>query len=510
MNKFKIIFIFLIILMIGIGGFTFAYFNNVNTISNLFQTKSYENTVIEEFVSPDNWIPGSTTEKSLTVTNTSSIDQAVRVSFTESWTSKNSDVEGDLSLTQNGNDAVIINWTNVKDWMTVTENGVTYKYYKYKLEPNDVTSSLLESVTFNPLIINDNDCSETIVNGVRNITCTSSGEGYDGATYKLVFKVETVQYDKYKDAWNTSTNVLAEKPVSATDFLAKSVTNSANSEYNDDTKSKMFTFTHTVNSKVVTESRYIGNEPNNYVYFNCSDDSVLSTCEKWRIVGVFDVERTDPDNTSSTITEKRMKIVRGGNLQTNAMFDSSSNDWSKAGLKTTLNNTYYNSLSSTAQSQIEDAIFYLGSFYNSGSAENLYIWERGTSRTNASYALTWEGKIGLLYPSDVYMTYANGVDNVCYQTVNDCSSHYKANPSTSWIYNTFINDGASSNQWTWLISSHLYSNYNYEFGVSVGGGLDGIVPYANCGVRPTMYLKSTIKIDSGTGKIDDPYVLSGN
>ena len=36
--------------------------------------------------------------------------------------------------------------------------------------------------------------------------------------------------------------------------------------------------------------RYVGSNPNNYIYFNCSNYSnqSSSTCEKWRIVGVFD------------------------------------------------------------------------------------------------------------------------------------------------------------------------------------------------------------------------------
>ena len=35
--------------------------------------------------------------------------------------------------------------------------------------------------------------------------------------------------------------------------------------------------------------RYYGEKPNNYIYFNCSDyaSQTSSTCEKWRIVGVF-------------------------------------------------------------------------------------------------------------------------------------------------------------------------------------------------------------------------------
>ena len=36
--------------------------------------------------------------------------------------------------------------------------------------------------------------------------------------------------------------------------------------------------------------RYYGASPNNYIYFNCSDYNNQSdtTCEKWRIIGVFD------------------------------------------------------------------------------------------------------------------------------------------------------------------------------------------------------------------------------
>ena len=36
--------------------------------------------------------------------------------------------------------------------------------------------------------------------------------------------------------------------------------------------------------------RYYGASPNNYIYFNCSDYSnqSASTCETWRIIGVFD------------------------------------------------------------------------------------------------------------------------------------------------------------------------------------------------------------------------------
>ena len=52
-------------------------------------------------------------------------------------------------MSQGNNRAAIINWANTSDWTTVTENGVEYKYYNYKLAPGEVTSTLLDSVTFN-------------------------------------------------------------------------------------------------------------------------------------------------------------------------------------------------------------------------------------------------------------------------------------------------------------------------------------------------------------------------
>ena len=297
-NKNKSLIVILIVLTIGLVGVTIAYFSNSTSIDNTFKTKDYGTTTDEDFVSPNNWLPGDTEPKTLTVTNSGNVDEAVRISYTETWTSKNAkdnDQEGDLPLKQNNNDVAIINWANTDDWSTVTENGVTYKYYKYKLAPQETTTSLLESVTFNSATVNNSNCVETIPEpGKKVITCNSTGNGYDGATYKLRFNVETVQYNQYQTAWGTSVVLLDEKPLptpSGAEYLASNATNAANAPYNADTKKKMFTFTHGEGANAVTETRYIGDDPNNYVYFNCDDmdNQSASTCEVWRILGVFDV-----------------------------------------------------------------------------------------------------------------------------------------------------------------------------------------------------------------------------
>ena len=76
--------------------------------------------------------------------------------------------------------------------------------------------------------------------------------------------------------------------------------------------------------------RYIGVNPNNYVYFNCSDYSNQSdsTCEKWRIIGVFK-NMTKEDGSQ----EDLVKIIRDDSLGNIAWASSNVNDWSTASLQ---------------------------------------------------------------------------------------------------------------------------------------------------------------------------------
>ena len=52
--------------------------------------------------------------------------------------------------------------------------------------------------------------------------------------------------------------------------------------------------------------RYYGANPNNYVYFNCDDYSnqSSSTCEVWRIIGVF----------NNGILTHQIKIIRNESI----------------------------------------------------------------------------------------------------------------------------------------------------------------------------------------------------
>ncbi len=89
MNNKKTILILILVLTIGLIGLGIAYFSNSTSFENLFSTNPYGSTVTEQFISPDNWLPGDVTEKTIVATNSGNVDQAVRIKITEKWLDSN-------------------------------------------------------------------------------------------------------------------------------------------------------------------------------------------------------------------------------------------------------------------------------------------------------------------------------------------------------------------------------------------------------------------------------------
>ena len=392
----------------------------------------------------------------------------------------NNDEEGDLGLQQGDNKVVLINFINPDDWTKVVENNKVYYYYNYKLSPNETTSELLDSVTFNAAITNDYNCVESDTDTSKTMKCKSTGNGYDGATYKLTFNIETIQYNKYKNACGTNVEIAEARPdpepetgVNGVEFLMENALNESSATYNNQTKSKMFVFNHaaTTQTPALTDYRYIGDSPDNYVKFNCDNDG--TNCEIWRIIGVFDVD------DGSENYEKRIKIVRNSELPDKRQWDNKDadneysqpsdplgkNEWNESKIELFLNEQgdYYNrnetainyGLKDSAKLMIGDAKFYLGHLkynYSSnhyGSADTIYASERGIevyNKNGAQRSINWTGKVGLAYSSDFAYIYGKNVVSGCY---ND--------PSTCYIYGekNWMRNLDSDGYGIWLLSSEL-------------------------------------------------------
>lgn len=195
-NKKKLLIVSTISALTILGG-TLAYFTTSNSITNLFKTALYQHTIEEKFVSPSTWTPGTTTEKTVKVTNTGNIPMAVRASYTEKWVTSNGD---ELPLKdENNNVAAIINFND--SWKKDSDG---YYYFgskdnMNKLLTDETTTSFIDSITFNNNI--EAKLNTNISDDGKTITVTSSGNGYDNATYTLTVKIDTIQYDQAENIW---------------------------------------------------------------------------------------------------------------------------------------------------------------------------------------------------------------------------------------------------------------------------------------------------------------------
>ena len=284
--------------------------------------------------------------------------------------------------------------------------------------------------------------------------------------------------------------------------------------------------------------RYYGANPNNYIYFNCSDYSnqTSSTCETWRIIGVFD---------------GKLKLIKGSqigtyswdnkNTSTGAEDDRGKNDWTTARLMKLLNpddyyindnndkdsegnylgySLYYNSASGMCftdegvnysacdftstgikndetRNMIAETTYNLGGWNDTGVYPNeIYEYERGTT-VYTGRPTTWTGKIALAYPSD----YGYAADlNQCKQTL----ANYDNSTCTSnnWM-KAIITDNGSNHGW--LLTPD--SSYSFDAWYS-HGNVDEYFTGAARGAVPVLSLSSKLGIESGDGSSSNPYKLS--
>ena len=302
----------------------------------------------------------------------------------------------------------------------------------------------------------------------------------DGGGLQFSVQVNVYGKDGDKPVPTAVDTILAKANPEDLDF------NSATSEQ----QKEMWTFSHpaTEQTTALTDYRYIGANPNNYVTFNN---------ETWRIIGVFSVD----DGTGNV--EQRLKLIRNESIGDIAWDSNNTNDWPNATLNTNLNNGDYwtNSLTSDAKSMIGDTVWYLGGSgsNNDVTASMFYERERGTT-VYSGRSTSWTGKVGLMYPSDYGYATSGGTTtdrNTClnkellnWDSVSDCYNN-------DWIFN-------SAYQWT---ITPRASRSDYVFSLDSTGSVSSAYTGNARGVRPVVFLKSSIKIVDGDGSSSNPYIL---
>jgi len=294
--------------------------------------------------------------------------------------------------------------------------------------------------------------------------------------------------------------------------------------------------------------RYVGQNPQNYVEFG-------NTGELWRIIGIFEVETAagDTEELVKIVRDESFTDSEGNLLQMS--WDSSANgtnegaginEWSQADLKTMLN-TYYlgesasctycnNSkqitcsndcsntvtpINGTYRNMIESVVWNTGAIeysdtlsplqaYNEERVDTIGSNGEGTGKicsatksdgsANAycndkvERTIEWEGKIGLIYPSD----YGYAGTKCTYITKSMCGFENWLRPKI-YIFR-------------WTISPFV-SSVNLNSSISVSSlGFGGEAYYGQASDRkevlPSIYLKSDVQIIAGAGSRSNPYKLS--
>ena len=315
--------------------------------------------------------------------------------------------------------------------------------------------------------------------------------------------------------------------------------------------------------------RYIGANPSNYVYFNCSDytNPTADTCELWRIIGVFN-NVTKGDGSK----ENLVKIIRADSLGKyywdrketgvgTSTYKYGSNDWTDSQLMMMLNPTNYLKSGYTNSSDIislgsQQLYSKMGSYYNGTKG-----CKPASIASGASFSCTEVDFTSTGLKND---TTRNAIEEVVWNlggtgdftsASNGLASHFYGNERGTTVYSGrptiwtgkiglmypsdygYATSGGTTkdrasclakelfnwrssdfsdckgndylfdtNDWQWTLAPSS-AIANFVFPVLTSGYVNYSGTHGYNAVHPALFLKSSILVYKGTGAKSDPYRL---
>ncbi len=463
-----------------------------------------------EFTITNNCDSSASYAVNLEVLNTSTLtnNDAVKVMFSK----KEDNVENELKLNLLSNyETVTKTLNNAKSAFNLTTGYLSAK----------------ESKTYDlRLWLDENVTTETL--NIQNTTFNSK-------------VIVTASYIEGIPATTTIANLVSGASTSSTDVYTV-----------PDKTSDSCTYTLAYEGTSDNNLRYVGANPCNYVKIDN---------EYWRIIGVMN---NIDDGTGKK--ETRIKLIRDESIGSYSWDTSESsvndgfgvNEWSQADLMKLLNpgyesesvggSLYYNNSSGNCyfdknngtkacdftttgtktnlKNLVGNTLWHTGTkgtndwtSASNGLASHFYSYERSNNKgkicTSGDYCndtvtrtTTWQGKVGLMYPSDYGFATSGGSTNnraSCLEKelYNWNSSSYSDCKNNDWLYN--------SSNWQWTVSPYAYSSSATRVFNVTGTGVVRHSTANDAGlVRPSVYLKSSTTIVDGNGTLENPYVLSGD
>ena len=414
----------------------------------------------------------------------------------------------------------------------------------------EITTSLLSSYQTTTKTLDNAQTAFNLTTGYLNAKESKTYTLRLWLDENVGMNTEGVQNAKFSSKVVVTTTYLT--PVVGKDVLTYVKENAASSSNDVYTvpgiSSDSCTYTLAYDGTSDNNLRYVGSNPCNYVKIDN---------EIWRIIGLMN---NIDDGTGKK--ETRIKLIRNESIGTfpwdssesSINYGSGVNEWSQADLMKLLNpgyesesiggSLYYNNSSGNCYNGSDNNGTTACDFTSSGLKTNLKnlvgntLWNTGTNGTNdwtsASNGLashfysyerssdngkictsgtycndtvarttTWQGKIGLMYPSDYGYATSGGTsmnrasclakELYSWDGASDCVNN-------NWLYN--------SSGWQWTLSSYANSSDAVDvFVVHFLGYVDNNHASFRYAVRPSVYLISKTSILGGEGTLENPYEI---
>ena len=422
----------------------------------------------------------------------------------------------------------------------LTSNDDTMETFEVEVSPSatvtktiNISSGTVSNVNYSVWYINDISNIDIGVSSTSYTTAGTISNANTTVTTKISIrnnssttKTVTLGVALSKNSIVLASNMSLVPQKTLSNPLATHITNLYNNSTKTNVTNNGIKYQYDITNGLMKDAdgniRYSGLGDRNYVLFNCNTYPNTS-CETWRIIGVFD---------------GKVKLIRNESIgtypwdnkdtTTGAEADYGSNDWTTARLmkllnpgytKESVNNSlYYNSKggqcyagannaetpcdftytgikNDTTRNMIADAKWSLLGWLDEGVnvyADQSYKLENTSGTVYTGNKTSWTGKIALPYPSDyAYSAYLGK----CTSTLGEYSN------CSSWMKTMF-------NSKTIAFLTPIVSS-SFVFHVA-GGCLDLGEPYAalDSEIFPTLYLNANVSIKTGSGTLNSPYQLS--
>ena len=231
---------------------------------------------------------------------------------------------------------------------------------------------------------------------------------------------------------------------------------------------------------------YYGDNPHNFIYYNCRDNSDKNSCELWRIIGIYYDKETE---------EYYTKIIRNESIEMYQYNNIDDNLWNNSSLLKYLNTEY----------ELNNIEYLYESKYFQESIDDFETKIEDIKILNNEI----NSKVNIMSLTDYLLSSSCNKETINQYTKECLTNNWlNNNDNPYWTYtlktNTkIVEESQQDEQEDDNLEDIILNNQI----VSVSDTININDVKEQLAVRPVVYLKPRMLVVEGTGTIEDPYII---